>query len=58
MTAERGHKHDWMNRSLLLRPRPEWKVRRNAAWALAFSVLLMGVVVGNNVRAILSLTAA
>ena len=43
--------------ALLLQKRPEWKVRRNAAWALAFSVLLMGVVVGNNLRAIISLAA-
>lgn len=56
VTAERGHKYDWMNRGLLLQKRPEWKVRRNAAWALAFSVLLMGVVVGNNIRAIISLS--
>ncbi len=55
VTAERGHKYAWMNRGLLLQKRPEWKVRRNAAWALAFSVLLMGVVVGNNVRAIVGL---
>jgi hypothetical protein len=33
----------------------EWKVRRNAAWALAFSLVLMGVVVGNNIRAIVTL---
>ena len=57
VTAERGHKYEWMNRGLLLQKRPEWKVRRNAAWALAFSVLLMGVVVGNNLRAIISLAA-
>lgn len=56
-TAEHGHRYQWMNRGLTLKPRPEWKVRRNAAWALAFSVLLMGVVVGNNVRAIISLAA-
>lgn len=55
VTAERGHKYEWMNRGLLLQKRPEWKVRRNAAWALAFSVLLMGVVVGNNIRAIIGL---
>lgn len=55
VTAERGHKYAWMNRGLLLQQRPEWKVRRNAAWALAFSVLLMGVVVGNNIRAIIGL---
>jgi hypothetical protein len=30
-------------------------VRRNAAWTLAFSVVLMGVVVGNNLRAIVTL---
>jgi len=54
-TAERGHRYKWMNRGILLRRLPEWKVRRNAAWTLAFSVLLMGVVVGNNVRAIISL---
>ncbi len=56
-TAERGHKFAWLNRGLLLRKRPSWKVRRNAAWALAFSLFLMGVVVGNNVRAILNLSA-
>ena len=39
------------------RKRPSWKVRRNAAWALAFSLFLMGVVVGNNLRAILHLSA-
>lgn len=53
--ADRGHRHDWMNRNLLLRRLPAWKVRRNAAWALAFSLVLMGVVVGNNVRAIVGL---
>lgn len=57
VTADRGHRYAWMNRGLLLRPRPEWKVRRNAAWALAFTVVLMGVVVGNNLRAIISLSA-
>ncbi len=56
-TAERGHKFAWLNRGLLLRERPSWKVRRNAAWALAFSLFLMGVVVGNNLRAIISLSA-
>lgn len=55
-TAERGHKFEWLNRGLLLRKRPTWKVRRNAAWALAFSLVLMGVVVGNNLRAIISLS--
>ena len=55
-TAERGHKFAWMNRGLLLRKRPSWKVRRNAAWALAFSLVLMGVVVGNNIRAIIELS--
>ena len=54
-TADRGHKASWLNRNLLLRKRPQWKVRRNAAWTLAFSLVLMGVVVGNNIRAILSL---
>lgn len=52
-TAERGHRYEWMNRDLLLRRKPAWKVRRGAAWALAFSVVLMGVVVGNNVRALI-----
>ena len=54
--ADRGHKTQWMNRSIFLRPRPEWKVRRNAAWTLAFSLVLMGVVVGNNLRAIIDLS--
>jgi hypothetical protein len=54
-TADRGHKVAWLNRSLFLRKRPLWKVRRNAAWTLAFSLVLMGVVVGNNIRAIVSL---
>ena len=54
-TAERGHRVSWMNRSLLLQKRPLWKVQRNAAWTLAFSLVLMGVVVGNNIRAIVSL---
>ena len=58
VTAERGHKYEWMNRGLLLRKRPIWQVRRNATWALAFSVLLMGVVVGNNVRAIIGLATS
>lgn len=58
VTAERGHKYEWMNRGLLLRKRPVWQVRRNATWALAFSVLLMGVVVGNNVRAIIGLATS
>lgn len=55
-TAERGHRIQWLNRGLFLRKRPTWKVRRNAAWALAFSLVLMGVVVGNNLRAIISLS--
>lgn len=54
-TAERGHRVSWLNRSLFLRKRPLWKVQRNAAWTLAFSLVLMGIVVGNNIRAILSL---
>ena len=54
-TADRGHRHAWMNRNLFLRRLPLWKVQRNAAWALAFSLVLMGVVVGNNVRAIVGL---
>jgi hypothetical protein len=54
-TAERGHRVGWLNRSLFLRKRPLWKVQRNAAWTLAFSLVLMGIVVGNNIRAILSL---
>lgn len=55
VAADRGHRYRWMNRSIFLRQRPQWKVRRNAAWALAFSLVLMGVVVGNNVRAIIGL---
>jgi len=54
--AERGHRFTWLNRNILFRKRPSWKVRRNAAWALAFSLFLMGVVVGNNVRAIIELS--
>lgn len=54
-TADRGHRVDRLNRGLFLRRRPRWKVRRNAAWTLAFSLVLMGVVVGNNIRAIVSL---
>ena len=54
-TADRGHRVEWLNRGLVLRRRPRWKVQRNAAWTLAFSLVLMGVVVGNNLRAILSL---
>ncbi len=56
VAADRGHRYRWMNRNLLFRERPEWKIRRNAAWALAFSLVLMGVVVGNNLRAIVSLS--
>ncbi|HEY5664072.1 MAG TPA: DUF5658 family protein [Ilumatobacter sp.] len=55
--ADRGHRFDWLNRSVLLRRQPLWKVRRNAAYALAFSLVLMGVVVGNNLRAIVTLAA-
>ncbi len=55
VAADRGHRYRWMNRNLLGRRRPAWKVRRNAAWALAFSLVLMGVVVGNNLRAIANL---
>jgi hypothetical protein len=54
-TADRGHKSTWLNRNLLFRKQPSWKVRRNAAWALAFSLVLMGIVVGNNLRAIVTL---
>jgi len=53
--ADRGHRVTWLNRSLFGQRRPSWKVRRNAAWTLAFSVVLMGVVVGNNVRAVVTL---
>src|SRR5262245_16987633 len=38
-TADRGHKVGWLNRSLLFRKRPLWKVQRNAAWTLAFSLV-------------------
>lgn len=55
--VDRGHRITWLNRSLLGRQRPSWKVRRNAAWTLAFSVVLMGVVVGNNIRALVQLWA-
>jgi hypothetical protein len=54
-TADHGHRVEWLNRGLTMRQRPRWKVQRNAAWTLAFSLVLMGVVVGNNVRAIVSL---
>lgn len=53
-TADHGHRVEWLNRGLRGR-RPRWKVQRNAAWTLAFSLVLMGVVVGNNLRAIVSL---
>lgn len=56
--ADRGHRVSWLNRSLLLRRRPMWQVRRNAAWTLAFSLVLMGIVVGNNIRAIVTLWTA
>ena len=55
-TADRGHKISFLNRGLLLRERPMWKVRRSAAWTLAFSLVLMGIVVGNNLRAIINLS--
>jgi hypothetical protein len=55
-TADHGHKFAWLNRGLFFRKRPTWKVRRNAAWALAFSLVLMGVVVGNNLRTIINLS--
>ena len=57
--TDRGHRFEWMSR---LRPRfwkgavEEWRVRRSAAWALAFTCLLMGLVVGNNIRAVLTLS--
>lgn len=54
-TADHGHRVEWLNRGITMRRRPRWKVQRNAAWTLAFSLVLMGVVVGNNVRAIVSL---
>lgn len=54
-TVDRGHRVEWLNRGVGLRRRPRWKVQRNAAWTLAFSLVLMGVVVGNNLRAIVSL---
>ena len=53
---KRGHRVAWLNRGLFLRKRPSWKVRRNAAWTLAFSLVLMGVVVGNNLRTIINLS--
>jgi Domain of unknown function (DUF5658) len=53
--ADRGHRISWLNRTIFLRERPMWKVRRNAAWTLAFSLVLMGIVVGNNIRAIVTL---
>jgi hypothetical protein len=55
-TVDRGHRFTWLDRSFIGRKQPVWKVRRNAAWALAFSLVLMGVVVGNNVRAIVDLS--
>jgi hypothetical protein len=55
VAADRGHRFEMLNRGLFLRKRPTWIVRRNAAWTLAFSLFLMGVVVGNNVRAIIGL---
>jgi hypothetical protein len=58
VTADHGHPFRWMNRGLTLRERPRWKVRRNASWALAFSVMLMGVVVGNNLRALVALSTS
>ena len=48
----RGHRYAWMNRDLLFRVRPVWKVQRSAAWCLALTLVLMGVVVGNNLHAI------
>ena len=56
--SERGHRYAWMNRDLLFRPRPLWRIQRSATWALAFTLVLMGVVVGNNVRAVLTLAAS
>ena len=56
-TADRGHRIGMLNRGLFLRRRPTWVVRRNAAWTLAFSLVLMGAVVGNNLRAIMTLAA-
>lgn len=53
--ADRGHRIRFLNRTILLRERPLWQVRRNAAWTLAFSLVLMGIVVGNNIRAIVTL---
>lgn len=50
--SERGHRYDWMNRSLLFRPKPKETVQRNAAWALSFTVTIMGIVVGNNLAQI------
>jgi hypothetical protein len=55
--ADHGHRWEWMNRGLLFRPRPLWKVQRSATWALAFTLVLMGVVVGNNLRAVLTLAS-
>lgn len=54
--ADRGHRIRFLNRTILLRERPLWQVRRNAAWTLAFSLVLMGIVVGNNIRAIVTLS--
>jgi hypothetical protein len=56
--SERGHRFTWMNRSLFLRKQPVEKVQRHAVWALCFSVVLMGIVVGNNIRAIVGLAQA
>ena len=53
--ADHGHRIPVLNRTIFLQQRPMWKVRRNAAWTLAFSLVLMGVVVGNNIRAIVTL---
>lgn len=53
--AERGHKWKWMNYNLLGQ-RPLWKIQRSAIWALAFTVFVMGLVVGSNLRTIVALS--
>jgi hypothetical protein len=51
--SERGHRYEWMNRSVFLRKQSLTKVRKHAAYALAFTVLIMGMVVGNNLNVVL-----
>lgn len=56
LIADRGHRIRFLNRLHLTfwqGPKPLWQVQRSAVWMLALTLLVMGLVVGNNIRALI-----